>query len=74
VGFANIVIAEGAKPKAGSRSHLLRVTKGSEHVRPGAVFAYQTFPNNLKMQAAQPKSVKTVFLGHVQRGGTPIAF
>jgi ATP-dependent phosphofructokinase / diphosphate-dependent phosphofructokinase len=68
-GFANIVIAEGAKPKEGS----ITATKesGSEHVRLGGV-AYQ-LSKQLKDAGCKAEIRETV-LGHVQRGGTPIAF
>jgi phosphofructokinase-like protein len=69
-GFANIVIAEGAKPKEG----LVTATageKGSEHVRLGGV-AYQ-LSKQLKDAGCKAEIRETV-LGHVQRGGTPVAF
>lgn len=69
-GFANIVIAEGAKPKAGSIT-AGKAEKGSEHVRLGGV-AYQ-LSKQLKDAGCQAEIRETV-LGHVQRGGTPIAF
>ncbi len=69
-GFANIVVAEGAKPKEG------KVTaepgeKGSAHVRLGGV-AYQ-LSKQLKDAGCQAEIRETV-LGHVQRGGSPVAF
>jgi ATP-dependent phosphofructokinase / diphosphate-dependent phosphofructokinase len=69
-GFANIVIAEGAKPKEG------KVTasageKGSEHVRLGGV-AYQ-LSKQLKDNGLKAEIRETV-LGHTLRGGTPVAF
>jgi 6-phosphofructokinase 1 len=68
-GFANIVIAEGAKPKEGS----ITATKqsGSEHVRLGGV-AFQ-LSKQLKDAGCKAEIRETV-LGHVQRGGTPTAF
>ncbi len=69
-GFANIVIAEGAKPKEGivvSR----KGEKGSEHVRLGGV-AFQ-LTQQLKDAGCKAEIRETV-LGHTQRGGTPIAF
>jgi len=69
-GFANIVIAEGAKPKAGSIT-AGKAEKGSEHVRLGGV-AYQ-LSQQLKDAGCKAEIRETV-LGHVQRGGTPIAF
>lgn len=69
-GFVNIVIAEGAKPKEGAVS-TLEGEKGSEHVRLGGV-AYQ-LSRQLKAAGCKAEIRETV-LGHVQRGGSPIAF
>jgi 6-phosphofructokinase 1 len=69
-GFANIVIAEGAKPKEGSITSATG-EKGSEHVRLGGV-AYQ-LSRQLKDAGCQAEIRETV-LGHVQRGGTPVAY
>lgn len=69
-GFANIVIAEGAKPKEGSITSSAG-DKGSEHVRLGGV-AYQ-LSKQLK-DAGCKADIRETVLGHVQRGGTPIAF
>lgn len=69
-GFANIVIAEGAKPKEGSITSSVN-DKGSEHVRLGGV-AYQ-LSKQLKDAGCKAEIRETV-LGHVQRGGTPTAF
>ncbi len=68
-GFANIVIAEGAKPKEGSITGTKQ--SGSEHVRLGGV-AFQ-LSKQLKDAGCKAEIRETV-LGHVQRGGTPIAF
>lgn len=69
-GFVNIVVAEGAKPKAGSITSTAS-EKGSEHVRLGGV-AYQ-LSKQLKDAGCKAEIRETV-LGHVQRGGSPIAF
>ena len=69
-GFANIVIAEGAKPKEGTIT-FMPGEKGSEHVRLGGV-AYQ-LSKQLKDAGCKAEIRETV-LGHVQRGGGPIAF
>ena len=69
-GFANIVIAEGAKPKAGSMTSS-KGDEGSEHVRLGGV-AYQ-LSQQLK-DAGCKFEIRETVLGHVQRGGTPVAF
>ena len=69
-GFANIVIAEGAKPKEGTVTSS-KGDKGSEHVRLGGV-AYQ-LSQQLKDAGCKAEIRETV-LGHVQRGGTPVAY
>jgi ATP-dependent phosphofructokinase / diphosphate-dependent phosphofructokinase len=69
-GFANIVIAEGAKPKDGTIV-AREGEKGSEHVRLGGV-AFQ-LTQQLKDAGCQAEIRETI-LGHTQRGGTPIAF
>jgi ATP-dependent phosphofructokinase / diphosphate-dependent phosphofructokinase len=69
-GFANIVIAEGAKPKEGTITAQTG-EKGSEHVRLGGV-AFQ-LSKQLK-DAGCEAEIREAVLGHVQRGGTPIAF
>lgn len=69
-GFANIVIAEGAKAKEGTITSIQN-DKGSEHVRLGGV-AFQ-LSKQLKDAGCQMEIRETV-LGHVQRGGTPVAY
>ncbi|HYG03768.1 MAG TPA: ATP-dependent 6-phosphofructokinase [Chryseosolibacter sp.] len=69
-GFVNIVIAEGAKPKEGSITSSVG-EKGSEHVRLGGV-AYQ-LSKQLKDAGCKAEIRETV-LGHVQRGGSPVAY
>lgn len=69
-GFVNIVVAEGAKAKAGKITSS-EGDKGSEHVRLGGV-AYQ-LTKELKAAGCTAEIRETV-LGHVQRGGSPIAF
>lgn len=69
-GFANIVIAEGAKPKDGTIV-ARDGEKGSEHVRLGGV-AFQ-LSKQLKDAGCRAEIRETV-LGHIQRGGTPTAF
>ncbi len=68
-GFVNIVIAEGAKPKEGTVS-TVEGEKESEHVRLGGV-AY-ALSRQLKDAGCKAEIRETV-LGHVQRGGSPIA-
>jgi phosphofructokinase-like protein len=69
-GFVNIVIAEGAKPKSGTVT-ATAAEKGSEHVRLGGV-AYQ-LSQQLKDAGCKAEIRETV-LGHIQRGGSPVAF
>lgn len=69
-GFVNIVIAEGSLPKDGTITSS-KNTKESEHVRLGGV-AYQ-LSKQLKDAGCKAEIRETV-LGHVQRGGTPVAF
>lgn len=72
-GFVNIVVAEGAKPLGGEVVGEKPVAGGSQHIRLGGI------ANFLKMQLEELPSfenidIRTTVLGHVQRGGTPIAF
>ncbi len=69
-GFANIVIAEGACAIAGSITSTTGDT-GSEHVRLGGV-AYQ-LSKQLK-DAGCTADIRETVLGHVQRGGSPVAY
>jgi len=69
-GFVNIVISEGAKPKDGTVTSS-KGEKGSEHVRLGGVaFALS---KQLK-EAGCTADIRETVLGHIQRGGSPIAF
>jgi 6-phosphofructokinase 1 len=70
-GFAHIVIAEGAKPKDGSVTARAATEAGYENMRLGGV-AYQ-LSAQLKAVGCVADIRETV-LGHIQRGGTPIAF
>jgi ATP-dependent phosphofructokinase / diphosphate-dependent phosphofructokinase len=69
-GFVNIVISEGAKPKLGEITST-QGEKGSEHVRLGGV-AFQ-LSKQLK-EAGCKADIRETVLGHVQRGGSPVAF
>ena len=69
-GFVNIVVAEGAKPKQGTVT-AREGDQGSEHIRLGGV-AYQ-LSRQLRDAGCQAEIRETV-LGHVQRGGSPVAF
>ncbi len=70
-GFVNIVIAEGAKPAQGNVVGEKSKDIGDEHIKLGGIANY------LKQQIEEsgcPAQVRTTILGHVQRGGIPIAF
>jgi 6-phosphofructokinase 1 len=69
-GFVNLVVSEGAKPKDGTVTASAG-EKGSEHVRLGGV-AYQ-LSRQLK-EAGCTAEIRETVLGHVQRGGSPMAF
>lgn len=70
-GFANIVIAEGAKPLDGEVIAREANELGYENKRLGGV-AY-TLADQLKM-AGLEADVRVAVLGHTQRGGTPISY
>ncbi|MDX2196266.1 MAG: ATP-dependent 6-phosphofructokinase [Cytophagales bacterium] len=70
-GFVNIVIAEGAKPKDGELLAKKSTEAGYENLRLGGV-AYQL--SALLKQAGCKHDIRETVLGHVQRGGSPIAF
>ncbi|MCB0488681.1 MAG: ATP-dependent 6-phosphofructokinase [Cyclobacteriaceae bacterium] len=69
-GFVNIVVAEGAKPKDGAAT-FSKAAKGSEHVKLGGV-AF-TLSHQLR-EAGCKAEIRETVLGHIIRGGTPIAF
>lgn len=69
-GFANIVIAEGACAREGTVTSTAN-DKGSEHVRLGGV-AY-LLSKQLK-DAGCTAEIRETVLGHVQRGGSPVAY
>ena len=69
-GFVNIVVAEGARARE-SAVTAREGEKGSEHVRLGGV-AYQ-LSKQLKDAGCRAEIRETV-LGHVQRGGSPVAY
>lgn len=70
-GFANIVIAEGAKTLEGETVGEKAHDAGDPHVKLGGVGNYL---RRLLEENGCPAQVRTTILGHVQRGGTPIAF
>lgn len=70
-GFVNIVIAEGAIPRDGKVVGRQPADIGDKHIKLGGIGNY------LRMQLedleCQPQ-IRTTTLGHIQRGGTPVAF
>lgn len=70
-GFANIVIAEGAKPKDGTVFFEESNEIGNQNLKYGGV-AYN-LSEQLK-QAGLDSDIRVTVLGHLQRGGVPIAF
>jgi len=70
-GFVNIVIAEGARPKDGAIFSRESEEIGYENARLGGI-AYQ-LSKQLK-DAGCEAGIRETVLGHIQRGGTPIAF
>lgn len=69
-GFAIIVIAEGAKPMDGSQVGCKSAEVGYQNVRLGGI-GYQLMA---EIQARMDVDVRVTVLGHLQRGGIPIAF
>jgi ATP-dependent phosphofructokinase / diphosphate-dependent phosphofructokinase len=70
-GFAIVVVAEGARQIAGQITINPVVEEGREHVRLGGV-AYK-LSDQLKNVGIEAE-IREVVLGHLQRGGTPVAF
>ena len=70
-GFANIVIAEGAKPIDGSLTYSKSNEIGYENVRlGGAGFELAHQLKNVGIST----DIRTTILGHLQRGGIPCAY
>ncbi len=70
-GFLNIVIAEGAKPEGGEVIGQKALDERDEHIKLGGVANYL----RRQLEAHNcPAQIRTTILGHIQRGGTPIAF
>ncbi|MEM7655842.1 MAG: ATP-dependent 6-phosphofructokinase [Bacteroidota bacterium] len=70
-GFVNIVVSEGAKPKGGEVITNQTAEVGYQYARLGGVGF------SLKQQIQDTgwqESIRVSVLGHLQRGGTPIAF
>ncbi len=72
-GFVNIVIAEGAKPLGGKVVGRAAATAKDEHLKLGGVCNALRY--ELEQHPDMPKvQVRSTILGHIQRGGTPMAF
>lgn len=70
-GFVNIVIAEGATAVGGDVVGESAEDKGDANFKLGGVGLYLRHQLEERQNYAQ---VRTTILGHIQRGGTPIAF
>lgn len=70
-GFANIVIAEGAKPIGGTVVGATAKSIGDKHIKLGGIGNFLRAELEDRNCVAQ---IRTTVLGHTQRGGTPIAF
>ena len=70
-GYCIIVVAEGAKPKGGSTVGTESSEVGYQHVRLGGI-GHQ-LAAELKAAGVE-HDIRCTILGHLQRGGTPIAF
>ena len=70
-GFANIIIAEGAKSKGGDVLQRESDEVGYQMKRLGGV-AYQL--SHQMKEAGCQADIREMVLGHLQRGGTPVAF
>jgi phosphofructokinase-like protein len=70
-GFVNIVIAEGARIDGEEIVGQKALSVGDQHIKLGGIGNY------LRMKLEEmdcPAQVRTTTLGHIQRGGTPVAF
>jgi len=70
-GFAIIVVAEGATPKKGSMVGAESSEIGDEHIKLGGI-AYQLADELKKVGCSY--GIRVTVLGHLQRGGIPVAF
>lgn len=70
-GFAIVVIAEGAKPKNGAISLVEGAIEGFKKARYGGVA--QTLHSQL-IEAGLQHDIRETVLGHLQRGGVPVAY
>ena len=70
-GYCIIVVAEGAKPKGGTAVGAESSEVGYQHIRLGGI-GHQ-LAADLKAAGVE-HDIRCTILGHLQRGGTPIAF
>ena len=70
-GFVNIVIAEGAKVRGGDTVGKEAKSIGDQHKKLGGIGNWLRAELEAKKCKAQ---IRTTILGHIQRGGTPVAF
>lgn len=70
-GFVNIVISEGARPKGGSQSGVKSDEVGYAHMK--LTGAAARLREELKA-AGLKHDIRETVLGHLQRGGVPIAY
>lgn len=70
-GFVNIVIAEGARIEGEDVVGRKAVSIGDQHVKLGGIGNYLRY----RLEEMDcPAQIRTTTLGHIQRGGTPVAF
>ena len=70
-GYCIIVVAEGAKPKGGSIIGTETGEVGYQHIKLGGIG--NQLAEELKAAGVE-HDIRCTILGHLQRGGTPIAF
>lgn len=70
-GYCIIVVAEGAKPKGGTTVGTETGEVGYQHVKLGGIG--NQLAEELKAAGVE-HDIRCTILGHLQRGGTPIAF
>ncbi|AWL37027.1 MULTISPECIES: 6-phosphofructokinase [Streptomyces] len=68
--FAIVVVAEGAKPRAGS----MEFAQGTKDIYGHERFAGVATQLSGELEQRLGKEARPVILGHVQRGGTPTAY
>ncbi len=70
-GFCNIVIAEGAKALDGKVTGVAPTAVGDEHIKLGGVG--EKLKTELEALGIE-HDIRVTVLGHLQRGGTPVAY